>query len=103
MDRNRALVRLARVVWLALRLFIPWLIRGLFVMIWLMWMAAVSIWSGFPTAVRRIASHWFNQSNFPVEWERNIYPIACVGAFLMIVVGWILNAYFTVWFLGRVF
>jgi hypothetical protein len=97
MGLRRALVRLIRLIWLAVRLTIPWLFRGLGVMAWIMSMAAVSIWRGFPEAVERIAHFWLTRSYFPSEWERYAYPVACFGAFLMLVTGWILNAFFTVW------
>lgn len=94
---------MVRVIFRAIRFLFPWLLRILWATITLIGTAFASLWIGVPTATRRIAEGWVDQavkSGFPTELDRTLYFLGRFSSFLVIVAGWIILSYITVWLIN---
>jgi len=100
------MVRIARFILIGIRFIIPWVIRVVGFTARLVAMSVVSLWVGVPTAVRRIANQWVGNAvtaGFPTEYDSFLYRTLCVVAFLVILAGWIIGAFITVWLVHLIF
>jgi hypothetical protein len=96
-------------LYFALRLFqlvIPWMLRP-FQWIFMLMMTSLSvIWVGVPQATNRMADDWAGRLvavRFVNVVDRSLYNIIKAIAVVMIVLGWILLSFFTVWIVKWIF
>jgi hypothetical protein len=85
---------------LAARFFLPLVWKILVDMAKLAALSQVNYWGNVPTTMDRIANGWLakgTQSGWPSEHEQFLFQAGRVIAFLLLLVGWILNAFLTVW------
>ncbi len=87
------------------RFFAPWLWRAFIGTVnWLIacfWI----FWGGVPGRVSVIANQWVDRAvvdGFPTIWDRRLYQVLWVIAFVTIFVGWVFLAYITVWLIGAI-
>lgn len=60
----------------------------------------------FPKNIKVIAREWTDRAEVagvPSEYDRVLYYGAGAVALVMILLGWVLSAYLTVWFIGILF
>jgi len=80
------------------RFLIPWLLRVAWFTLIFIGISIASIWTGIPTAVRKIANNQLDRAvaaEFPTELDKAFYFTACIVSFLIFVSGWILTSYLT--------
>ncbi len=90
----------------ALRFFLPWVGKIIMFMVSFILTSVISFWSGVPTMVERIANEWLDRavaSGFPTQWDRRLYYTFYWLAFLMVVVGWVILSFITVWAVNLIF
>lgn len=99
------MVRTLRVSVMTLRFVLPWVMRAAGFTGFLVLTAAASTWLGIPTAVSRIANRWLEEANkvgFPTRYSPLLYYLLCAVATVIIVAGWIAQAYLTVWLVDKI-
>jgi hypothetical protein len=102
---------MTRFVWLyALYKFFKFVIPQLLKVAWytlkLVLMTMGKWMLNIPKDVKAIARDWSYRANVagvPSEFDREIYYGSEVVAFVMIVAGWVISAYLTVWIVGLLF
>jgi hypothetical protein len=90
----------------AARMFLPWIGRLIMFMLNLIGVMVASFWGGVPKAVSAIADNWLDRAvmgGFPTQWDRNLYYVFWALAFGMILLGWIVLSYVTVWLVRLLF
>ncbi len=90
----------------ALRFFLPWVGRILMFMAGFILTSVISFWSGVPSMVERIANEWLDRAvaaGFPTQWDRRLYFTFYYLAFLMVVFGWVILSFITVWIVNLIF
>jgi hypothetical protein len=103
------MVRLERFlgrVWWVIWFVTPWLWR--LVLAILMWLgtAFAAFWGNVPNATASIATDWRDRAvvaGFPTEWDSRLFFLFWVIAFGMIVIGWIVLSYITVFVVQWIF
>lgn len=93
-------LRLTQLVYRASRVFLPWIGRIILFMVGLIITSALSFWSGIPQTTDRIANEWLDRAvanGFPTIWDRRLYFTFRILAFAMILLGWVILSYITVW------
>ena len=59
-----------------------------------------------PSVVRRIAAEWSHRAmvaGVPSEYDQWLYYGSMAIAIVLVVLGWVISAYITVWIVGRIF
>jgi len=100
------MVRIISLGWLAIRLATPWIVRVFLVTVMSCLTALAGFWIGVPAAVDKIANEWLDRAvlaGFPTQWDRYLYWVLRVLAFLTIVFGWIVLSFITVFIVKRLF
>lgn len=90
----------------ALRFFLPWVGRIIMFMVGFILTSVISFWGGVPVMVDRIANEWLDRAvvaGFPTQWDRNLFFTFKILAFAMILLGWIMLSFLTVWILDLIF
>lgn len=89
-----------------LRFFLPWVGRIVLFMVSFILTSVFSFWSGVPTVVERIANEWLDRAvaaGFPTQWDRRLFFTFKYLAFSMILLGWVILSYITVWIVNLIF
>jgi len=66
-------------------------------------MAVIALWSGVPSALERMANEWLDRAvlaGWPSLYAPQLYYFFYVIGFGMVVVGWVLCSYLTVFLVG---
>ena len=90
----------------AIRMFVPWILRITLFMVSFIVVSIISFWSNVPQTVSGIANEWLDRATlagFPTRWDSRLYRVYYVLAFGMIVLGWIVLSYLTIWIVGLIF
>jgi len=85
---------------------LPWLLRVAWTAVKTMVLSLVSIWRGIPGATQDIADEWLRNASvagFPTEYDQWLYSGAQAIALIIIVIGWILWAFLTVFLINIIF
>lgn len=93
------MARFLRAIFLATRLMSPWIARATAFTINLMAVAVASLWVGVPRATDNIATEWVQRAvagGMPTVYDIYLYRIVRIVALLVILVGWILFSFITV-------
>ena len=93
-------LRLTQLTYRALRVVLPWIGRVILFMASFILMSVFAFWTGVPQTTERIANEWLDRAvaaGFPTVWDRRMYFTFRVVAFAMIVLGWVILSYITVW------
>ena len=88
------------------KLIFPWVLRAFRMMLFVMVLAASSLWVGIPQAVDRIAGNIVTEAvgkNLPENLDTILYWIACGVGVIEIMMSWILLSYATMYVLGFLF
>jgi len=89
-----------------LRFFLPWIGRIIIFMVSFILTSVISFWSGVPIIIERIANEWLDRADaarFPSEWDRQLFFTFKFLAFVMIVLGWVILSFITVWIVNLIF
>ena len=100
MGGNNVLVRIITNV---IRFLIPWVIRGAGWVFSQYVLTLASVFTGFPTAARRIADVWVDRAvaaGFPTRYVPNLYRLMVIVAWADLIVAWVISSYITVWLVG---
>lgn len=84
----------------AIRFFTPWIARVFMFILGLIATSVISFWGNVPSTVRNIADEWLDRavkSGFPTQWDRHLYYVLSVLAYAMVVLGWVILSFLTVW------
>ena len=84
----------------------PWALKIALFMAKTVCLAVAAFWVGVPAGVERIASDWMGRvvaAGFTTQFDTPLYYLFKAIAYLMILLGWVLFAYLTVWLLWRLF
>ena len=69
-------------------------------------LAVVALWSGVPASLDRMANEWLNRAilrGWPTLYSRQLYYFLYALAFVMVLLGWILSCYLTIFILHLIF
>lgn len=91
---------------LTTRFFLPLLWGFLVDLFKLVVLAQVNYFRNIPETTRNMANEWRIKAaayGWPSQLDKALYYGGRVAAFLMLLVGWIINAYLTVWLLNLIF
>ena len=89
-----------------IRFFVPWMVRIILFMFSLILTSVITFWRGVPATTSRIADQWLDRAfiaGFPSIWAPQLYWTLRVLAFVMIVIGWVISSYITVWTIKLIF
>ena len=87
-------------------LSIPWLLKALIFTLLLVATSVGSLWLGVPKTVNKIADEWLTRAikaGLPPSWERFIYSVSFVLAFLTVLAGWVVLAFTTAFIVRSLF
>jgi len=94
---------MARVIrWILIGTWVisPWVFRAIWFTIRMIAIAVVSVWSGVGPTSRTIAEDWLERAvaneDFPTEYDRHLYIILRIAAFITLLIGWIALSFLTV-------
>jgi hypothetical protein len=90
----------------ALRFFLPWIGRIIIFMVSFILTSVVSFWGGVPATANSIANEWLDRAvaaGFPTQWDGRLYFTFYYLALLMVVVGWVVLSFITVWIVNLIF
>src|SRR5574341_200420 len=93
-------LRLTQLTYRAMRVVLPWVGRIILFMVSFILSSGLSCWGGVPQTTDRIANEWLDRAvaaGFPTVWDRRLYFTFRILAFAMIIVGWVILSYMTVW------
>ena len=82
----------------------PWVLKITIFMTQTICLAVAAFWLGVPNGVERIVTDWMGRvvaAGFTTEYDTPLYYLFKVIAYAMILVGWVLFAYLTVWVTWR--
>ncbi len=85
---------------------VPWVVKIVLFMARTVWLAVAAFWVGVPRGVERIATDWMGRvvaAGFTTEFDTPLYYLFKVIAYVMILAGWVLFAYLTVWITWKLF
>lgn len=94
-----------KLIYTTVRIF-PWVWKIFVQMVKLVALAQINYWRNIPSTTRKIANEWVARAamaGFPSEYDKVLFWIARSIATLVLLAGWILNAYLTVWLIGLIF
>ena len=89
-----------------IRFFVPWIVRIILFMLSSILTSIITFWRGVPTTTSRIADEWLDRAflaGFPSVWHPQLYWTFRVLALVMIVFGWVISSYITVWAINLIF
>lgn len=89
-----------------LRFFLPWIGRIIMFMVGFILTSVISFWSGVPLIIERIANEWLDRAvlaGFPTRWDRHLFFTFRFLAFAMILLGWVMLSFITVWIVNLIF
>lgn len=97
---------LAKYTYYVIRFITPYVWRAIQMAARLVMVTLGALFSGIPTSTDRIAYFVTAQAmgaGILQEYDRQLYWASRIAAFLVILAGWLLTAYLTVWTLGLIF
>lgn len=87
------------------RFLIPSVIRGAAWVFGQYVLSLASVFSGFPSAARRIADGWVDRAvaaGFPTRYIESLYRLMIIAAWIDLIVAWVISSYITIWLVGLV-
>lgn len=97
---------LAKLIRDAFNWFLPWIARFFVAMLSFMLTLLISFWGGVPARVDQMANEWLDRAylgGFPTQWDRRLYWTFYCLAFVMLIVGWVILSFITVWIVQLIF
>ena len=86
--------------------FLPWVGRIIIFMVSFILTSVFGFWSCVPSIVERIANDWLDRAvvaGFPTQWDRQLFFSFRFLAFVMILLGWVILSFITVWIVNLIF
>ena len=102
---NRLIRWLRSVIFLA-RIASPFVWRICVNALRLVLLAVIALWSGIPTALNRMANEWLDRAirhGWPTLYSEQLYYTFYGLALVMVLIGWILCSFTTIWILHLIF
>jgi len=106
MVRTYYFIRIFEYVIRIIRFFTPWVTGAFTFTLGLIATSVITFWGGVPRRVDQLANLWVDRAylaGFPGEWTRQLYYVLYCLAFSMIVLGWIILSFITVWLVRVIF
>lgn len=91
--------RIIRTAWAFFKLTTPWIGRGAVAAAHLVLITFAALWTGVPTATKRLANDWTSRAmraDVPNSYAPYIYYITGAVGLMVILAGWIILAFLTV-------
>lgn len=95
-----------RFVFRGIHLILPWIIRAMGALLWTALIVLTNNIRAMPETIERMANEWRGRAfsaGFPTDYDTILYYTLCVMAGIVIVVGWIVQAYLTVGIIHMIF
>lgn len=106
MQRTYYFIRISEYVTRVIRFFVPWVARAFLFILGIIATGVITFWSGVPSRVDRIANEWLDRAvlaGFPTEWDRPLYYTLWVLGLIMVIAGWVILSFITVWIFHLIF
>ena len=106
MVRTYYFIRIFDYVVRVIRFFTPWIARTFVFILSLIATTVIAFWSGVPKTVDRIANDWLDRAviaGFPTQWDRQLYHTLWVLGLIMVIAGWIILSFITIWLVRIIF
>jgi hypothetical protein len=89
----------------AVKQALPWVWKAFVFTLQLVILTVAAVWSGIPLSARKIANDWSNEAffaGFPTQWDRQLYYVLLVLAYITILAGWVVLSFTTVWIVNLI-
>ena len=106
MVRTYYFIRIFDYITRVIRFFVPWVARAFMFFVVLIATSVLTFWSGVPRRVDQIANEWLDRAvlaGFPTEWDSHLYHVLWALGLLMVIVGWVILSFITVWIVHLIF